>query len=347
MLRASLSWVVLFISLIPIAGNHSWVHGENCDENSEIDVDCNNNGMPDRCDVERLLDFAAAFTFSVGQQSGGVAVAPLDADPFPDLVVAGRRDAVVHVAYGRGDGTFGNVVTLEAEFEPVAVTVADFDLDGVNDILSSNSSSLTLFLGEEAGGFQAARALNAGAAPHDAVTGHFNADEFVDIAVADSVDDVVTVLLGRGDGTFDDPVSLPAADRPAEIVACHLNDDAFLDLAVATQSSSERVWVFLGNGDGSFQDPSSFRTLDTPTELFCADATFDDVPDLVVSSCCDDFVAIYPGANDGTFGDAPLIPVPDGNAALVADMNVDDVPDLTADTTSRVGRPSPRSPTCA
>ena len=77
-----------------------------------------------------------------------VAAADVNADGYPDLVVA-TRDAVI-LLINRGDGTFrrspgGDLARLPAGFHPRRVAIADLDNDGFPDVLVGGESGLILY----------------------------------------------------------------------------------------------------------------------------------------------------------------------------------------------------------
>ena len=96
--------------------------------------------------------------------------------------------------------------------------------------------------------------------PDAVVTGDFNGDGKLDVAVANGqcdgiafgFDNTVSVLLGNGDGTFQQPpLTSPTGYNPRSIAVGDFNSDGKLDVATANGDVS----VLLGNGDGTFQTP--------------------------------------------------------------------------------------------
>src|SRR5712691_11200497 len=102
--------------------------------------------------------------------------------------------------------------------------------------------------------FQSALISNTDRGPAALVTGDFNRDGKVDIAIAEPGSKLIAVSLGKGDGSFQ-----PAAtyNAPAGCVIAYLatgdfNNDHNLDLLGACEFGSQ-VLVFPGRGDGSFR----------------------------------------------------------------------------------------------
>jgi len=104
---------------------------------------------------------------------------------------------------------------------PTSVAVGDFNGDGKLDLAvtagdslySAVSSSVWLLLGKGDGTFQAGTNYSLGYFPGAVVTGDFNGDGKLDLAVATGLyspftSDNISVLLGNGDGTFQSAVNL-------------------------------------------------------------------------------------------------------------------------------------------
>jgi len=110
--------------------------------------------------------FAAAVDYSTGTGSKplAVAVGDFNGDGKLDLAVALGNSASVTILMGKGDGTFQTARTVttagSALYDPVALTVADFNHDGRLDIATANSSvGASVLLGNGDGTFQAYKLL--------------------------------------------------------------------------------------------------------------------------------------------------------------------------------------------
>lgn len=143
------------------------------------------------------------------------------------------------------------------------VVVGDFNRDGHPDLLmidspnNGSTNTIHVLLGNGDGTFQqpsldsvATGALSA------VVSGDFNGDGILDIAVTDSVNNTVTVLLGTGNGLFASLSPMPVGSGPTALAAADLNGDGKADLVVANFGSTT-LNVFLGNGDGTFTSAGS------------------------------------------------------------------------------------------
>ena len=73
-------------------------------------------------------------------------------------------------------------------------------------------------------------------APVAIVSGDFNGDGSLDLAVVNSQDNTISTLLGSATGLFSPQQTFPTGAMPVSIVAVDLNSDKRLDLATANQT---------------------------------------------------------------------------------------------------------------
>src|SRR5262245_19568128 len=99
---------------------------------------------------------------------------------------------------------------------------------------------------------------SAGAGPQAVVTGDFNNDAALDLAVTNYGSETVSVLLGNTDGTFLPAISSPAGNSADLLAVGDFTGDGNLDLATAGFSNgSSVVTVLYGDGSGTFQQSYS------------------------------------------------------------------------------------------
>jgi hypothetical protein len=202
---------------------------------------------------------------------------------------------------------------------PVSIAKGDFNGDELTDLAvvtrKSNAVSILLRDGTCSGDdciYLDAASYPVGNTPVAAATGRFNADENLDLAVANSVSDNVTILLGNGDGTFQTAVHYAAGDKPSGIAAGDVNEDGRLDLVVPNQDSNN-MSILLGNADGSFQAPVHHDAGVKPSGVVLSSFNAEDTHlDIAVSNKGDKTVSIFLGNGDGTFADS------DGDGTLDA-----------------------------
>jgi hypothetical protein len=125
----------------------------------------------------------------------------VDLDGRLDLVCANRESDDVSVLLGRGDGLFRRtpiVASTGAKTGPYAIAVADFNRDGVPDLVTANyrTGTATVLLGIGNGKFE--EPFDAGPVgdnSYGVATGDFNNDLRPDFAISNAVSNDVRVKL--------------------------------------------------------------------------------------------------------------------------------------------------------
>jgi hypothetical protein len=121
-----------------------------------------------------------------------IAWGDVDGDAHPDLLLttAGGGSDAGHVFLGNGDGTFQSDVVITAPSGPVAIAVADIDVDGVDDVaMAGSSGTLAMYLATDDGFGPAQQVTCSGGNPRQLAIGDLNGD---------CVGDVVTVTIDDG-----------------------------------------------------------------------------------------------------------------------------------------------------
>jgi hypothetical protein len=272
-------------------------------------------------------------SLTVGTNPRSVAVADLNGDGIPDLVVA--DDDAVSVLLGNGDGTFGAPQTFAPGSSPSSVAVADVNGDGKPDLVIANrdDNTVSVLLGNGDGTFQKPQTFAVGNSPRSVVVADVNGDGKPDLVTANYGDNTVSMLLGNGDGTFQSQTTYASGNGPRSVAVADVNGDGRPDLVVAN-SNDNTVGVLLGHGDGTFQPERTWAVGADPYSVAVADINGDGRPDLIVANRGGYFsapgtVSVLLGNGEGTFqsqrtfaaGNSP-------HSVAVADVNGDGRPDL-------------------
>jgi hypothetical protein len=281
--------------------------------------------------------------FPAGAAPVSVATGDLNGDGKLDLVVTNSTDNTVSILLGDADGTFSLPVDYPTGTYPASVAIGDFNGDGNLDfvvtnencvlvgtvaIISCESGTLSVFLGNGDGTFQPKVDYSTGSGPASVAVRDFNGDGKLDLAVANLGDGTVSIFLGNGDGTFQNQVVYPAVgnqtigELQGSLAVADFNGDDNLDLAVGIGG----VAILLGNGNGTFQQPLEVSLPEgSATSVAAGRFNNDSAIDLAVGAQVGG-VSIFLGNGDGTF---TILGSYSGGPTLVAgDFNGDGKLDL-------------------
>ena len=296
--------------------------------------------------------FLPALMYDFGAFSPiSIAVADLDGDGRPDMVVGGlRAGGMINVLRGNGDGTFGPMETHGVANTPLAIVIADLNGDGKLDLVLGYGGAVGVLLGNGDGTFQAEKTFTSGGGGGGGLAvADVNGDDRLDVVVSNEHDgnggnSTLGVLLGNGDGTLRAPMVYNSVGGGARSVAvADVNRDGKPDLVVASWCSApcthnSVVGVLLGNGDGTFQSAITFDSGgDDAISIWAGDVNGDGNPDVVVMSAFGvggsgpSVVGVLLGNGDGTFQGVLAYDVGATNyrsALAVRDVNLDGNPDL-------------------
>jgi hypothetical protein len=225
---------------------------------------------------------------------------------------------------GNGDGTFGSFVGFQVTGPPI-IAVGDFNGDKKPDVaFLSTGNSLMVSLGNGDGTFGSPTSYFAGDGTNWLTVADFNHDGKLDVVVADNAG--LAILQGNGDGTFQAP-SFISSSSYSFVTVGDVNGDGKPDLIANVSpgggGQTPPLQVFLGNGDGTFKALAPFGSAGS---IVVADINGDNKADLVVGD--GKGLAVYPGNGDGTFGGAVRFLAQEVNSPVVADFNLDHMPDV-------------------
>jgi hypothetical protein len=282
--------------------------------------------------------------YRVGSNPYGMGMADFNRDGIQDLVVANfgpgydGNPGDLSLLLGRGDGTFAEEVRIPTSQHAADVSAADFNRDGIGDLVVTYPSSSTAYflpgLGDGTFGPESLVATSVYALR----LADFNHDGLPDLLVdGASATSYFQALLGRGDGTFAAAPAVSPGDSFGPI-AVDVNGDGFDDVLTNTFGEGytpNSILVYLGTGNGSFVLAGSFATGEYSDLLLPADLDGDGHIDLGVDTIhADDphsgttgpFI-LYFGNGDGTFVRGPSVDQYLAMALIASDLNGDGIQD--------------------
>ena len=229
----------------------------------------------------------------VGKGPGPIAVADLNHDGKPDIVVANEQSENLSVLLGDGKGHFrpSPGSPFPVGHLPNDIAIGDFNGDGNLDLVIPNHQTpyVTVLLGDGKGGFRPAPhspfASQSYPHPHGVAAADFNGDGKLDVVIDSWGNNRVLLLLGDGAGNLITPGQpFAVGKRPYQrLRSADFNKDGKPDL-VTTNLDGNNVTILLGDGKGGFREAhgSPFAAGAAPWAVAIDDINRDGNPDLVV-----------------------------------------------------------------
>ena len=249
-----------------------------------------------------------------GDGSFSLVTDDFNGDGIEDIATTNSLTNNVSVLLGKGDGTFSPARTYPIAgahslgIIPFALASGDFNHDGKPDLVTGGALSVTVLLGDGAGGFSAEASYLVGFDIACVNVADVNGDGIPDIVASGTGTLNLKVFLGKGDGSFTPGENLSSRGiGPQCFSLADLNGDHKTDIAVVNSSSSYGVGdlaILLGNGNGSFVDDAASPTYPLafiPWATAVADFNGDGIPDIAVANGFPAVVSILFGNGDGSF----------------------------------------------
>jgi hypothetical protein len=276
--------------------------------------------------------FAPSVSYPVGAGASWLAVADLNHDSRPDVVVSNSQaqDAGALTVYlNAGDGTLVSPHTLSApgNSQPEGIEIADFNGDGNPDVAVALSlqGQVKVFFGNGTGAFPTSVSVNTGFTPRDVAAAQFDGDGILDFVV-NSVDGAI-VFYGTGTNFVAGPFINDFTYGCDHVVTGDFDGDGHPDFA----TTGRALTLFLSDGTGHGWTLHFSPVGENPVGLVAGDFDGDGHLDLAASVYLGDAISVYYGDGSGAFpvrrdwgvGLAP-------NDLAVGDVDGDSLPDFVA-----------------
>lgn len=298
-------------------------------------ADVNRDGIPDLLvaneddgtvsvllgDGKRHFIAAPLSPFPCNPNPNDIAVADMNGDGNPDLVIANHQTPYITILLGDGQGGFApaphSPFATESYPHPHGVAVGDFTGDGRPAVVTDSwgNGKILLIPSDGRGNlilpgkfFQSDTHTDQGVRSAD-----FNKDGHPDIVSNGEKSNGVSLMLGDGHGGFRKAPGSPfaAGADPWAFTIDDVNRDGNPDVLVIpyhrdlSDLKQLGVTVLLGDGKGGFSimrgSPLSLAGCDGPDRIAAGDLTGDGRRDIVVSCALNNKVFLFLAAKDGSF----------------------------------------------
>ncbi len=313
----------------------SFIISEDFDMDGNLDLIATNSGDHTFSYYKGIGDgtFKDQIIFNTGKDPICVAAGLFNADAFLDLAVLNYADQTVRIFLNTKSGSFRDTgVFLYPGKIPINLATADFNHDGLDDlVISMRYHKVEIMLSKGNGKFSDPVGIAVKGQPTGLVTGDYNHDKKMDVAVAlaGSGNTGVQILWGKDDGTFEPSKLFKGGGQPLTIVNLDANGDGFGDF-VTSSNVLHAMTSIVNKGDESFETLRDFASGTFPKFVAAADFTGDGLTDIAVSNSTDDAVTISVGNGDGTFTYPPVYHHVDEypQGMVVGDFNKDGLIDI-------------------
>jgi hypothetical protein len=289
-----------------------------------------------------------ASPISAGHLPNDIAVADMNGDGNPDLVIANHQSPYLTIFLGDGKGGFqpapGSPIDVHSNPHPHGVAAASFSVQDRVDVVTDSwgNNQIELLQGDGKGGLHTpGRFFPVGHRPYERLrSADFNHDGNPDLVTTNLDDDTVTILLGDGKGSFRQAPGSPfaAGAKPWQVAIDDFDKDGNADLAIIPYERDVEdarkmvITILRGDGKGGFR-PMATQSLSLegchgPNSIASGDINGDGFRDVVVSCAESKNLAIFVGQAGNEFSRTNLPSAGGWGGVSIADLNSDGRDDL-------------------
>jgi hypothetical protein len=274
---------------------------------------------------------------SVGSDPQFITSGDFNNDGFPDIAATSRwlNDSIT-ILLNTGDGIIYTRNNYLVGMVPEKIIPADFNNDGnldlavaTNTTLSGTSISLVyVLIGSPSGTFSAATNYTISGHSNTLITGYFNGDGIIDLAVGGGMN--IDYLNGNGDGTFSQSYRMTSqfVVSPFDMIGHDFNSDGKTDIAFIDYMNNNDQLIIYKFG---YTLPSLPIPLGTSSCLSLTSGDYNNDGNLDIATCGLDIASVLFGLGGGQFASAvtyTLQGAQEGHGILSLDMNNDSNLDL-------------------
>ena len=243
-------------------------------------------------------------------------------DGRPDLAIVNEvsEDFRVFLNNGTNYDTIYSIYTIPSGSYPSPSEGADFNHDGIIDIVIGNAANtiLSAFVGTGNAGFQSGISYTAGNLVRGVSVVDFDGDGHDDVVTANRGGNNISLFKNSGTGIFAPAVNInTVGNGETGVMIADANNDGISDAFIGCYGSNEIV-LLLGNGNGGFAF-SSRKTLNGPPwAIAVGDINRDGNIDVAAALSGNNRIGVLFG--DGAGGLGTTVNYSSGNFPLAIDI---------------------------
>lgn len=212
------------------------------------------------------------------------------------------------------NGSFASYINLAPSTTPIAIEIADFDLDGKPDLATTNygDNTISIFKNLTALGnlttssFSTKTDFVTGSGPKGISAADLDGDGKLDLIVTNNLTGANSISILRNiasagiinSSSFAGKVDFTTGNHPANVVVGDLNGDAKPEIVVINETSYT-LSIFRNTSaigsitTSSFASPNSFNTGDYPVDVKLEDIDGDGKKDILVANLFNNSISIF------------------------------------------------------
>lgn len=264
--------------------------------------------------AQSVPQFRTAVAYPAGVSPTDLRLADFNRDGALDIAVVasglGGPDGALSILQGRGDGTFEEMKSYPAKWQPGGLVVGEVTGDAWPDVvmLDYSANIVSLFRGTPIGRFAGRVDQPGGAGPTDVELSDFDGDGALDLAVANFGSEAVGIHRGLGHGRFASPTEYAETKGPLAVAVSDLNMDGVPDVITGKAYSEPNyfgsaVSVRLGIGDGTLGPSTKYQVGRSVGDILVDDFNEDGKSDLAAVCAESRTVSVLLGDGTGGFGE--------------------------------------------
>jgi hypothetical protein len=278
----------------------------------------------------RMLEASASFTMPSTAKS--LAIADLDIDGMPDILIPDAREPRVFVYLSPGTSRLpASALTIETQRVYSRLEAIDLDSDGIPDLIGVDPAAglVQVALLSPDGKVRSEVTLPTDRMPSLAAAGRIDGDPAIDLAVPCTGSQTLVLFQNRGEGRFSAEATVPTVRLPKKAFLADLDSDGLTDMVVAGLGEIAAHFGFEGF---RFSDPAT--VLGQPSlavsDLVVRDIDGNGIPDIIATDAKGLAAIIIPGLGSRRFGSPRALATEAIPVSLhIEDLDADGLPDLT------------------
>ena len=254
-----------------------------------------------------------------------VRIEDLDGDGDSDVIALTTAPASVNVYWRdtRGRIPLEVVGSPHLGFRPHAAMAADFDGDGLDDVVIGNGSDHGISLFSNRGDGTLAAPVTRSVVEYIESVSPADVDGDGDLDVVATDPEAGTlIIIENNSGAFGDFLTFESGRRAFMVASDDMDQDGDPD-AVVANADGNNIAILFNDGSGNFTRTARTAVGSRPVAVALADLNGSGHLDVAVSNAVSQELMVLPGSSDGTLGVGVTYPSP-GSSLYVAATDLDE-----------------------